>query len=156
MNRAMDLLYLAKQSQVEILLNEEQLQVKLPMNGHIPENLLKEIRENKKLIIDFLRTHNKIEKKQNKITATDKTLLKRIPLSFSQARLFFIDSLEGTVPYHIPIILRLKGNLNRRALEWALQNIVLRHQVLRTVIREEDDVAYQYVKEGDEWEFSNF
>jgi hypothetical protein len=34
----------------------------------------------------------------------------QIPLSFSQERLWFIDRLEGTVQYHIPAVLRLKGS----------------------------------------------
>ena len=32
----------------------------------------------------------------------------RIPLSFSQARLWFIDQMEGTIQYHIPTVLRLQ------------------------------------------------
>ena len=39
-----------------------------------------------------------------------------IPLSFSQQRLRYIDQLEGTVQYHIPAVLRLKGALDTRAL----------------------------------------
>ncbi|MBK8552376.1 MAG: amino acid adenylation domain-containing protein [Ignavibacteria bacterium] len=37
----------------------------------------------------------------------------RIPLSYSQERLWFIDQFEGSVHYHVPVVLRLKGNLNR-------------------------------------------
>ena len=42
---------------------------------------------------------------------------KHIPLSFSQERLWFIDKLEGSVQYHIPSVLNLKGKLNTKALE---------------------------------------
>lgn len=39
----------------------------------------------------------------------------RIPLSFSQERLWFIDRLAGSsVQYHVPAVLRLKGKLNRK------------------------------------------
>src|SRR3990170_8070398 len=59
-----------------------------------------------------------------------------VPLSYSQGRLWFIDRLEGSIQYHIPVVLRLKGNLNKEALLHSLQTIVNRHEVLRTVIRE--------------------
>ena len=36
-----------------------------------------------------------------------------IPLSFSQERLWFIDQLEGSIQYHLPTVLRIKGNLNQ-------------------------------------------
>jgi amino acid adenylation domain-containing protein/non-ribosomal peptide synthase protein (TIGR01720 family) len=69
-----------------------------------------------------------------------------IPLSYSQERLWFIDRLEGSVQYHIPAILNLKGEVNIAALENALRAIVERHEVLRTVIREHEGQGYQYVK----------
>ncbi|PSL44996.1 amino acid adenylation domain-containing protein, partial [Chitinophaga niastensis] len=75
-----------------------------------------------------------------------------IPLSYSQERLWFIDQLEGSMQYHIPAILKLKGRLNIAALTNALQTIINRHEVLRTVIIAEDGIAYQQVKNKDEWE----
>ena len=74
-----------------------------------------------------------------------------IPLSFSQERLWFIDQLEGSLQYHVPAVMRLKGNLNIQALEFSIQMIVNRHEVLRTVIREEKGQGYQYIKNKDEW-----
>ena len=76
---------------------------------------------------------------------------KDIPLSFSQERLWFIDQLEGSVQYHLPSVLRLNGNLNREALAQAIQNIIDRHEVLRTVILEKEGQGYQYVKNKNEW-----
>ncbi len=75
-----------------------------------------------------------------------------IPLSFSQERLWFIDRLEGTVHYHVPSVLRLKGKLDIEALTYSFQSIVKRHEVVRTVIREKDGVGYQYIKNEDNWE----
>ncbi|MEP7013801.1 MAG: condensation domain-containing protein, partial [Acidobacteriota bacterium] len=56
------------------------------------------------------------------------------PLSFAQARLWFIDQLEpGTSLYNIPIALRVEGQLDRRILARCLGEIVRRHEALRTV-----------------------
>ncbi|MEJ6982618.1 condensation domain-containing protein, partial [Pedobacter sp. P351] len=71
----------------------------------------------------------------------------RIPLSFSQERLWFIDRLEGSLQYHVPAVLKLSGKLDAEALGSSLQEIVNRHEVLRTVIREEEGQAWQEIRE---------
>ena len=56
------------------------------------------------------------------------------PLSYSQQRLWFIDQLEGGSPeYNIPLAFGLKGALDPNAMQQALDAIVARHAVLRTV-----------------------
>ncbi|MGZ5135156.1 MAG: amino acid adenylation domain-containing protein, partial [Flavitalea sp.] len=71
----------------------------------------------------------------------------RIPLSFSQERLWFIDRLEGSIQYQLPAVLKLNGDLDRQALEFSLQSVVNRHESLRTVIREYDGEPYQFIKD---------
>ncbi|HEX4606131.1 MAG TPA: amino acid adenylation domain-containing protein [Candidatus Angelobacter sp.] len=57
----------------------------------------------------------------------------RIPLSYAQRRLWFIDQLEGgSVEYNMPQALRLRGALDKTALQKALDTIVERHESLRT------------------------
>ncbi|MCX2761529.1 amino acid adenylation domain-containing protein, partial [Aquimarina muelleri] len=74
-----------------------------------------------------------------------------IPLSFSQERLWFIDQLEGSIPYHIPMILRLTGDLDVHKLIQSLYQIVSRHQALRTVIKSEEGVGYQKIISAENW-----
>ena len=66
--------------------------------------------------------------------------------------MWFIDQLEGSVQYHIPAVLRLKGALNKEALQKALGEIVNRHEVLRTVYLSEDGQARQHIQDRDQWE----
>lgn len=55
------------------------------------------------------------------------------PLSFPQQRLWFLHQLEpDNHAYNIPVAARLHGNLDAVALEKALQEILQRHEVLRT------------------------
>lgn len=57
----------------------------------------------------------------------------RIPLSYAQQRLWFIDQLEGgSAEYNMPQALRLRGDLDLRALQRTLDTIVERHEILRT------------------------
>ena len=55
------------------------------------------------------------------------------PLSFAQQRLWFLDQLEpGNPLYNVPCALRIAGVLNVAALERSINEIVRRHEILRT------------------------
>ena len=56
-----------------------------------------------------------------------------LPLSFAQQRLWFINQLEpGSSVYNFPAAVRLKGPLNVKALKQSLDELVKRHEALRT------------------------
>ncbi|MGH8769888.1 MAG: condensation domain-containing protein, partial [Burkholderiales bacterium] len=55
------------------------------------------------------------------------------PTSFAQQRLWFIDRLmPGTAVYNVPAVVRFRGWLDVRVLEQSLNEIVRRHEALRT------------------------
>ncbi|MCF2907156.1 amino acid adenylation domain-containing protein [Pseudoalteromonas sp. DL2-H2.2] len=59
-------------------------------------------------------------------------------LSFSQRRLWFIDKLNGgSSEYNMPMAFAVHGQLDVAKVEQALNTIVLRHEVLRTVFDEQ-------------------
>jgi amino acid adenylation domain-containing protein/non-ribosomal peptide synthase protein (TIGR01720 family) len=71
---------------------------------------------------------------------------KAFPLSFAQERLWFLDQLlPGNPAYNIPLALQLSGRLDRAALERALNEIVRRHEILRTTFALHDGQPMQIV-----------
>lgn len=68
------------------------------------------------------------------------------PLSFSQQRLWFLQSLEPQSPaYNLPRAFHLRGDLNVAALEQSFCEIVRRHEVLRTTFTTSNGEAVQVV-----------
>ncbi len=70
-----------------------------------------------------------------------------LPLSFSQYRLWFFDRFQGLNSfYNIPLAVRLRGRLDRAALEATLTEVVRRHEVLRTIYPEQNGEPAQRVQ----------
>ena len=70
----------------------------------------------------------------------------RVPLSFTQERIWFMDQLEpGITAYNMWVACRLKGALDVGVLERALTEVVRRHEVLRTTLSSEDGIPFQKI-----------
>src|SRR5215213_2360311 len=70
-----------------------------------------------------------------------------LPLSFAQQRLWFLDQLQpGVTAYNIPGALRLRGALKVTALEQSLNEIIARHETLRTVFSVVEGQAVQLIR----------
>jgi len=73
----------------------------------------------------------------------------RIPLSWAQRGLWFIDRLQGTsIEYNVSVATLLTGELDREALRNTLDAIVERHESLRTRFDEVDGEGVQVIVPG--------
>ncbi|HEY6931525.1 MAG TPA: amino acid adenylation domain-containing protein, partial [Thermoanaerobaculia bacterium] len=75
---------------------------------------------------------------------------RELPLSFAQQRLWFLDQLELDMSsYIVADALRLRGDLDQAALRRALEELVRRHESLRTRFEGREGRAVQVVSEAD-------
>ena len=69
-----------------------------------------------------------------------------LPLSFAQHRLWFLDQLEpGKATYNFPAAVRFTGALNLAALEQSFNEVVRRHEALRTRFSARDGSPVQII-----------
>ncbi|NEO98539.1 MAG: amino acid adenylation domain-containing protein [Symploca sp. SIO2E9] len=117
---------------------------------HAPKNLLTpilrdQIAERKTEIIEFLQRVDFASSSSNKQILTvprDKEL----PLSFAQQRLWFLQQLEPDNPFYNEYgAIQLTGILNVAALEQSLNEIVQRHEALRTTFKMLDGETFQTI-----------
>jgi amino acid adenylation domain-containing protein/non-ribosomal peptide synthase protein (TIGR01720 family) len=68
------------------------------------------------------------------------------PLSFSQQRLWFLDQLEpGNSVYNIAVTIKLTGRLKVDVLRRSFDEVVRRHEILRTIFVTNNDSAVQSI-----------
>lgn len=87
-----------------------------------------------------------------KLGATDRKSIAKRPdsapriLSSMQQRLWYLDQLEpNTAVYNIPSAFKLSGDLEVKVLELSINEIIKRHEILRTRYRLEDENIVQVI-----------
>jgi amino acid adenylation domain-containing protein/non-ribosomal peptide synthase protein (TIGR01720 family) len=155
-DQILGLLAKANEQGINVSFVNEELSVRFQKGSAIDKVLLEELKLNKPFLIQYFKTYAANNQKSTLpgIEKADRDLLQQIPVSYAQERLWFIDQLEGSVQYHIPSIINLKGNLNIEALSNAIRQIINRHEVLRTVIVEQDGQPWQSIQEKDGWQLN--
>lgn len=155
-NEVLHLLQEASGKGITVFLEEGKVKLKVAPDRQIEPSFLGQLKNHKEEIKVFLLEENKhresINQVSDEIKAFDRTEMTKIPLSFAQERLWFIDQLEGSIHYHIPMLLKFKGNLDVDALEQAFGLIIQRHEVLRTVFKSDKGLPFQEIIPAEDWQ----
>ncbi|MEM9822476.1 MAG: amino acid adenylation domain-containing protein, partial [Bacteroidota bacterium] len=129
--------------------------MKIAKDRDINPQLLDSLRSRKEEIISFLQVEaSKLPAGPNgfsKLKPIERKSGDKLPLSYAQERLWFIDQFEGSVQYHQPSVLRIHDELKPEFIEAALKDLVDRHEVLRTIIHAEDGSPYQEARSAEDW-----
>ncbi|WP_435195427.1 amino acid adenylation domain-containing protein, partial [Streptomyces sp. NRRL F-5630] len=74
----------------------------------------------------------------------------RLPLSYAQQRLWFLNRLEGgSATYNMPLALHLTGRVDTGALRDAWADVLTRHETLRTVFGEHEGSPVQVILDAE-------
>ncbi|MCG6137857.1 MAG: amino acid adenylation domain-containing protein [Nostoc sp. LLA-1] len=118
---------------IKIFIDGEKFSCNAP-EGILTAELRAEIQKRKVEIIKFLEATN-LTNNHSLRTLVPISRSGNLPLSFAQQRLWFLDQLIPNNPfYNIPLALHLTGALNLSALEQTFNEIVRRHEALRTSV----------------------
>ena len=133
-------LYDLKNQDIQLWLDGDSLRCNAP-KGALTAELRTELANRKAEIIVYLQQHHS----EPKIIPVNRDT--NIPLSYAQARLWFLEQLESgkSTNYNLPNHLKIVGSLNTVALEQSLGEIVRRHEVLRTNFRQVNGLPIQVI-----------
>ncbi|OQP61087.1 hypothetical protein A3860_05045 [Niastella vici] len=122
-----------KENKIDIALHNGDIRLSSD-NPEIPAAMIRQIREMKKEVIDYLKQH-----------ISDDAVIDAIPLlppqedyvlSSSQMRLWMVTQLaEGGTAYNMNGVYIFKGQVDELALEYAFNILMARHESLRTIFR---------------------
>ncbi|WP_414752446.1 amino acid adenylation domain-containing protein [Anabaena sp. CCY 9910] len=126
-----ELLSELRQRNVQLWLEGDRLRYRVAKDSLTPE-LLTELKSQKAEIIDFLRRITTVASSQiPPIVSCERN--GSLPLSFGQQRLWFLHQFEpDSSSNNMPVVVRFTGNLNVTILEESINEVVRRHEVLRT------------------------
>ncbi len=110
----------------------------------LDQALLKELAEKKSLIVNWLKEERLLSRPRIVALPRDNG---RLPLSYAQQRLWFIDQLGGSsVQYNMPGAMRIQGKFSEDVAERALARIIERHEPLRTVFLNGEEGPEQHIQ----------
>jgi amino acid adenylation domain-containing protein/non-ribosomal peptide synthase protein (TIGR01720 family) len=154
-----DLLALALDKGISVFLDNNEVKVKLVKSNSLPQDIIELLTKNKAAIKQFLINETEVVDESSQIKVPgfcmDRRILDKPPLSFSQQSLWIVDMIqENSIQFNMPTVLTFKGQLEKEKLAYAFQQVINRHEVLRTVFNIEEGVPYQSVLPRDTWQMS--
>jgi amino acid adenylation domain-containing protein len=138
------LIHNLRQRDVRLFIENDELSVDAPKGVLQPDDV-GQLRTHKRAIIEFLQRHARRFEPPPLVPLPK---LDPVPLSLAQQRLWIVDQLagpHGAMRYHVPSAILLRGPLNVDALRRTLDELIARHEVLRSTITTVDGMPVQSI-----------
>lgn len=142
------LLKQVRQKGLEIKLSGENLEL-IFLQDDVDDSTIQLVKENKEDIISYLKTITTVSSPKKIPLATKKEIYS---MTSSQIRFWILCQMdEVNSAYNLPLILKLEGNLDANILQLAYNELVERHEVLRThfVVQENGIIAQKILEDFD-------
>lgn len=137
------LLEICLKNNIKLDLQDGKLKVNAP-KGVLTDDIIHALKTHKIALLDKLSQNTVLDT----LTLTKTGLKQDAPVSFAQKRFWMLQSISpDSSAYHIPGSFGLSGDLDIEKLLSAIESVVLRHDVLRTLYHEEKDQLQQSVVE---------
>ncbi len=139
-----NLIFKLRKNKIGIHLDNGALRLDIPKNLHAREEILAEIKNNKAELIKFIEntqslkaTHKVIEQAPEKAY---------YPLSSAQKRMYFLYEFDKlSLNYNMPLMINIEGGLDLNLLSSVFNQLVVRHESLRTVFGIVDEEPVQKI-----------
>ncbi|WP_276483895.1 non-ribosomal peptide synthetase [Paraflavitalea pollutisoli] len=139
-----------KSHDVYLALSGNDLEVSFPGDA-LSDTFIELIRAHKEALVGFLKSRHTGRETAIPVAAPSASY----PVSSAQRRLWILAQVEeSNIAYNMPGVFVFEGGLNRQALGASLQELLRRHEILRTVFREAADATLrQHVQDADSYTF---
>ncbi|NEQ78176.1 MAG: amino acid adenylation domain-containing protein, partial [Okeania sp. SIO2C9] len=147
-----EFLFELRNQDIQLWLEGDQLHYSAP-EGKLTPTLLAQLRERKEEVLSFLYSAKQsVYSQQSQIKPIERNG-NPPPLSYAQQRLWFIEKMAlSSNAYNMPLVLHLVGQLDYIALQKSLNQIIARHETLRTTFSEINGTPVQIIKPSFELE----
>ncbi|MFK3873980.1 amino acid adenylation domain-containing protein, partial [Pseudoalteromonas rhizosphaerae] len=130
---------------VFLYVEDELLKYKLSVDT-FPVEIKELVTKHKSEVIDFLLNQSREVGNTQSLQPVSFSERQQQSMSFSQQRLWFIDKLQGSSSeYNMPAVFVVQGQFDCDKAEHALQSLIARHEILRTVYGESENGPIQTV-----------
>ncbi|NEP88105.1 MAG: amino acid adenylation domain-containing protein [Okeania sp. SIO2C2] len=141
-----EFLFELRNQDIQLWVEGDRLHYSAP-EGKLTPTLLDQLRERKGEVLSFLYSAKQsVYSQQSQIKPIERNG-NPPPLSYAQQRLWFIEKMAlSSNTYNLPLTLHLVGKLDYLALEKSLNQIIARHETLRTTFSEINGTPAQIIK----------
>lgn len=141
-----------KENNIDISLNGDDLQINFD-GQELPSSIISEIRKSKEAIVSFFKQQQIDSEQMQAIPAIAEQ--ESYITSSAQRSLWLLSQIEeSNVAYNIPVFYEFGEDLNLGVLELSFQSLIARHEILRTVFKDDGTgIIRQYVLSAHDYDF---